>query len=198
MSILGGAIAVIGIIAAIVCMGIVFRNLRNAIVIRSIVFERKEGNNNEQAVLNTVELIKEAKDEIEIFDDGDFFPGSAYEDNRVIDAVKDKLNKNPNFKFRFLFNIGDNKLRLIQTFYGSDKIEIYARKDQTRPPDRHYRIIDGGVKGTLSEHDVGDGPRTYQKFYCRARAKSDRRRAGRFVFKKWGQDMENFEKIGGI
>ena len=103
-------LVVVGITGAVVSMFIVFKNLRDAIIIGSLKFGRKEKNNDEQAVLNTLELIKEAKNEIEIFDDGDCFPGSAYEDERIIEAIEDKLRENPAFKFRFLFNIGSPEL----------------------------------------------------------------------------------------
>ena len=199
MAILENVIIAIGIVGAIVSMSFVFKYLRKAMTIRTLKFERRVKNSDEQAILNTLELIKEAENEIEIFDDGDCFPGSAYEDDRVIEAIEDKLKKNPAFKFRFLFNIGSPELKLIQAACNRETlrgIELYRRISRERPADRHYRIIDGGVKGILSEHSVGKGPRTYQNFDCRAKADSDRKRAGSFVFEKWGQNEADFERIG--
>jgi len=139
---------ILGIVGAI-CTYYLISILRDACVIPSIDMDPEEDNSNEQAVSHTVELIEETKKEIEIFDDGDYFEESVYNNESLIEVVRNKLDRNPDFKIRVLFNIGDDKLRFIQEFRNEDRVEIYVRKDGTRPPDRHYKIIDGGIKGNL-------------------------------------------------
>lgn len=173
--------------------------LRDACVIPSILMDPEEENDNEQAVSNVVELIKDAKREIEIFDDGNDFVGSAYNNDALIEAVRDKFDQNPDFKIRVLFNYKSPQLKFIQEFKENTRVEIYVRKDGERPPDRHYKIIDGGIKGNISKHSLEEGEkRTYQNFHCAAKSKIDMSKAGRNVRRKLGQPIKSFERLQSV
>ena len=172
--------------------------LRDACSLPSVRMGIAEENSDDQAVTNSVILTKEAKREIEIFDDGDNFEGSAYNDDRLIDAVLSKLREYQDFKVRVFFNIGDPELKFIQKLRGCPQVEIYVREDDKRPDDRHYRIIDGGIKGNISKHPFGDGRRVYQNFDCVAKSKSDTERAGRNVLRVLRQPMKDFKILGPI
>ena len=116
-------------------------------------------NNNLEAARQAVSLLKESEYEIELFDDGDDFEESVYNYSPFIDEVEKKLKDNPDFKIRCLFNEGNRKLKFIQKFVSESRVEIYARTDKERLPDLHYKIIDGGVKGIISDHKKGDSDR---------------------------------------
>lgn len=188
---------VFGVAGAVGCFYLI-GFLRDACVISSIHMDPEEDNSNEQAFFNTVGLTKEAKEEIEIFDDGDDFEGSVYNNDAFIDAVREKFIHNPDFEVRVFFNVRSPQLKFIQAFKDNPRVAIYVRREEdSRPPDKHYKIIDGGIKGNISKHPLGDGDRTYQNFVCTAKSESDRIRAGRNVLRKFRQPIKHFDRIGG-
>ncbi len=185
-------------IGGVIATYFLIRILVEACLIQSIQTDEEVDNSNEQAISNTVKLIQEAKDEIEMFDDGDFFEESVYNSDCLIETIRSKLDENPHFKIRALFNVPDPNLKFIKEFENNAQVEIYRRKDGSRPRERHYKVIDGGLKGNVSEHHLRATERTYRNFHCIARSKSERSMASKIVLKRIRQPIKLFEIFGGI
>ena len=169
--------------------------LRDACVARAVERSPRAGNSNQSAINRTISLLKEAKCEIEMFDDGDSSIGSVYEDADFLDSMTDKLERNPDFRIRCLFNVDNKNLKFTQLFGGHPNVEIFVRIEQPRPSKRHYKTIDGGVKGYISEHDLGDNKRMYEEFSCLNMNRSDASRAGRRILKNIREPIKLFRKV---
>ncbi len=128
-------------------------------------------NSDEDVASMMVNLIRFARDEIEVFDDGNRMDGSVYENSVVVEALKRKLDETPHFRARFFFN-ADEELLLRKELAGRERVEIYApaKGDQPdgRPQDQtHYKIIDKGRITYLSSHAYGAGERKFEVLDCR-------------------------------
>lgn len=193
----------ISVVVGVTCFYYTQKFFLDALVIPSIKIEGVKGNDDEVAIQQSISLTEEAKEEIEIFDDGDFSESfkSLYDDERFIEAIKKKL-EDPNFEIRVFFNDGDNRLKFIQEFRSNSRVKMYKRKAGTvRPPATHYRLIDGGVKGILSRHGQGDGDRRYRELIVSPmseRSTRSARRAGRIVLEKHRQPQDEFERLGVV
>ena len=154
-------------------------------------------NDNKSAVARIVSLLEEADREFETFDDGDSFPESTYNSDVFISAVKEKLEENSDFQVRCFFNCNDPDLEFIQVFKSHPQVEIYVRTGESRPPDRHYKIIDGGERAYLSRHSLGDHARRYKEI-VRASELSDKDkiRANDLLFGDLRQSVDRFERVG--
>ena len=95
-----------------------------------------------------------------------------------------------------LFNRNEPSLKFIQQFKDNEQVKIYRRKDGSRPPDRHYKIIDGGKKAYLSEHDLGDHERTYKEISCSGFSEDIVARIDALLFQDLRQDLNKFELVG--
>ena len=171
--------------------------LRKISVINTAKRNMSEWKDNDdfEAVSRSISILKEAKESIEIFDDGDNFPDSTYNSKEFIWAVQEKFVESPSFKVRCLFNICDLRLRFVQEFAGDHRVDIYQRIEGQRPKDYHYKIADGGLKGTISEHPLNDRKRRYRDFSFGGVSRSDLPKVKEFVLKKTEQDINLFKKI---
>ena len=174
------------------------REMEDIGLIRSFHIFPETGNNDKSAVAHIVNLVLEANDELESFDDGDSFPGSTYNDESFLNAVRDKLQNNPNFRLRCFFNCGDPDLVFTKMFKDHPRVEVYVREDGTRPPDRHYKIIDGGRKAYLSKHSLGDHVRRYKEISRAELPRDQADRASQLLFRDLYQPVELFRRMGGL
>ena len=109
-----------------------------------------------------IDLLNEAKETINIHDDGNDFEESLYNDDEVIDATKDCLKRN--VRIRCLFN-DDEPLQikeLAQSGDYGDLFQIWHMKDGRQVPDTHYKIVDKGRFVYLTRHKRGDIGRKYR------------------------------------
>ena len=190
----------ISVVVGVTCFYYTQKFFLDAQVIPSIQIEGVKENNDELAIQKSISLIEEAKEEIEMFDDGDSFESfkSLYNDTRFIEVVKKKLD-DPNFKIRIFFNIGDSQLSFIQEFKDNNRVKIYKRKAEfKRPFDTHYKLIDGGIKGLLTRHGHGVGDRRYRDLVVLPGSKRNTRRAGKIVLKEHRQPQREFEELGAV
>lgn len=124
-------------------------------------------NSDEDATAMFINLIRLAKDQIEVFDDGNKMEGSIYENQDVVDELQKKLSENSQFKARFFFN-ADDDLSLRQQLGDHERVEIHVGAGKNRPDDQtHYKIIDNGLIAHLSRHAFGAGERTFEVLDCR-------------------------------
>ena len=129
----------------------------------------RDNNSDEDAVSMFINLIRLAKDQIEVFDDGNKMEGSMYESEDVVNELVRKLKDNDQFKARFFFNT-DEELLLRRELEDHERVEIYvgAVPGAGRPEDEtHYKIIDNGLIAHLSNHVYGAGERTFEVLDCR-------------------------------
>lgn len=189
------------IIVVVGVIGVIFvyylqRELDDIRLIRSVETRPKSPNDNQTATSHVVDLLEEAKQKLEIFDDGDNFDESPYNSDVFTEAVQAKLQGSPDFEILCLFNRNEPGLKFIQQFKDNEQVKIYRRKDGSRPPDRHYKIIDGGKKAYLSEHDLGDHERTYKEISCSGFSEDIVARIDALLFQDLRQDLNKFELVG--
>ena len=121
-------------------------------------------NSDETVASHIVQLLEEAKEQIEIYDDGNSFEASLYNNKTFLKAVEEKLEESPDFQVNCFFNVNEG-LDFTKKFSGHSRVHIFVRRDGRRPP-VHYKIIDGGVKAYLSTHKFNDHDRTYKVIDC--------------------------------
>ena len=125
-------------------------------------------NNNQFAIKSFVGLLEAAENHISIYDDGNKMDGSIYENEEVIQKVKDKLEGNSDFWVQCSFNEKEGTM-FVEEFRGHERVMIKLRE---RPALglAHYKIIDDGKKAYLSWHDPGSENRKV-KVYDFSKAK---------------------------
>lgn len=197
MELLKGVLQILVFAVGTLCFLFSYKYLRKKIALSYVRKGAVVENDDDIAIDCSIALAKEAKRDIEMFDDGDLDESfkSLYNDERFIETLRSKLEENPEFKVKAFFNIGDPSLRFIQAFREDDRVEIYKLKAGLSRWSLHYRLIDGGTKGILAEHPQGVGDRTYQELSIPNRSKRDTAVAGRFVLEKYRQPEENFERL---
>ena len=128
-------------------------------------------NNNSEVTQNEfIRLLGRASKEMIIYDDGDSVADSIYDNDTVIRAVHEKLERCPNLEIRCLFNCDSENLRFRREFAGPECPEVkirtraqpggrYSGPDQVLP---HFKMVDGGSCANLSWHDPGSEARVCQ------------------------------------
>ena len=181
--------AVIGMAVGttIVCLWLVIR-VQGDMLIRTHPDVR---NDDLQAADLMVKLINQTKDSIVIHDDGNDSAMSVYNNAKVVDAFRRRIDER-GIKVRCLFNDQD-QLRLLTLLNDApDNVDImYAYE---RPPnDIHYKIVDGGKYVHLSRHEHGASERRYTLHTAKWATRSARRRVSQPYlehFERGCQDAE--------
>lgn len=115
----------------------------------------KAVNNDQLATRNFLKMLSEAKKDISIFDHGNVMDGSIYQNERVIESVKEKLEDNPDFVIQCGFTSRENESNKFEKEFKDHPQVVIVTRDN--PPEglAHYKIIDGGKKAYLSRHTMG-------------------------------------------
>lgn len=134
-----------------------------------------------------IRVLSAAKESVVIHDDGDRIDGTVYEDERVINAVRQQLEKHQALKIRCLFNDRE-ELALVQRIGAAypDRFHAFYRRGPRPVGDVHYKIADGGVLGHLSAHRHRQPERSFKLLDC-TQAKPRTRRS---VFGKYLKQFE--------
>ena len=148
--------------------------------------ERIHGDNS--VVTNFIELLDQARTSMIVYDDGNDMDGAVYNDTRVIDAVRSKLQSNPDFELKCLFNCNDDA-KFRKAFRGEPRVDIRTRSDVRPERKTHYKIIDGGLKAYLSRHELGSSQRRFKIVDCTNVSKRHRSRVAGFVLSKHTEDF---------
>ena len=122
-----------------------------------VLFEQ-DGNDDEEAARRFKDLIGEAKENIIIHDDGDSTPSTLYNNQDVVDAVRERLEAG--VIIQCLFNKREDiaMVRLCKDF--PDRLTVrYMRSAPNCRRDIHFKIVDNGTKGILSKHCPGSRDR---------------------------------------
>ena len=139
-------------------------------------------------VTNFIELLDQARTSMIVYDDGNDMDRAVYNDSRIIDAVRSKLQSNPDFELKCLFNCNDD-VKFRKAFRGEPRVDIRTRSD-VRPERRtHYKIIDAGMKAYLSRNELGSSQRRFKTVDCTNVSKRHRSRVAGFVLSKHTEDF---------
>ena len=142
----------------------------------------------ELAVRSFVAMLGEARESMIVYDDGEDIEGSLYNDRRSIDAVRDKLQVNPEFRLQCLFNCDDH-LVFRQELASEPRVDIRIRSKRAPASAVLYKIIDGGAKAYLSRYDLGSKERRFRLVDCTG---VSRRHRGRVADAVFGTYKEHF------
>ena len=123
-------------------------------------------NDDDLAATHFIELLNEAKKSMDVYDDGNDMDGSIYKNSNVIRAAMSKMEQHPDFKLTCYFHF-DGNLPFTQKLVEYPNVKIVTGGARTRSDsDVHYKIIDGGRKAHVSQHQVGAKERSYKVFDC--------------------------------
>ena len=136
-----------------------------------------ELNDDESTKAKFKELLREAQRSMMIYDDGDTVADSIYMDEKITEAVRQKLENNSDFRMQCLFNFDEPDLLFRNAFADyAAQVEIKTR-DRTKPRLAiHYKIIDDGIKAYLSRHLPGSSKRRFKIVDCTNVSESNRNR----------------------
>ena len=127
------------------------------------IAELSADNSDEQAADIMVEMIGQTRRELLIHDDGNNSPRSVYNNERVLEAMRQRLQECPRMRIRCLFNDNEPlKLHdLAQSDDGRGRIEVWQAQGPRPLDDTHYKIVDRGRMLHLSFHAHGAVERKY-------------------------------------
>lgn len=111
-------------------------------------------------------LLDQAKDEIIVYDDGNDVADSIYADETVLDAIQDKLDNEPGFSMKCLFNC-DGPQPLRDRFSDEQRVAIRSTNlGEKAPRDMHLKIVDRGRLAYLTQHEFNSTTRLYELVDC--------------------------------
>ena len=134
-------------------------------------------------------LLNAAECSMIVYDDGNDMPTSLYADESIVEAVREKLNSTEEFELKCYFNDDANTL-FRQELAGLAGVEIRTGNGDAKR-DKHFKIIDGGRIGYVSEHDHGAEERDYEVVDCMMVPDKDFNRVAK---KALGTYMESFRR----
>ncbi len=160
-------------------------------------FKSREDNDDRVANENSVNILSEAEEDIEIYDDGNNFEESPYNSESFIHAVRQKLDENQGFKLLCLFNC--DELTDFRTEFGDhERVDIRVRTAGGRPDDVHYKIVDGGRRAYISKHGLNERTRKYRIVDCGRVERRDFELAVEILFEGVQQDLDDFTSVRGV
>ena len=145
-------------------------------------------NDDDSVVANFIDLLSEAQASMVVYDDGNDMDGSLYNDPRVIDAVRSKLQSHPDFQLQCLFNCDDD-VKFRKELAHEQRVDIRTRIDAGDPGKIHYKMIDGGVKAYLSLHALGSRKRKFKIVDCTTVSRRHRARVAEGMLGKHKADF---------
>lgn len=108
-------------------------------------------------------LLSEAEKTMMIYDDGNQMKGSIYNDAGLIEATRTRLEENDALELWCAFN-SEDETSFVTNFNNHPRVHI---KGGMEPHSSiHFKIIDNGRKGYVSEHPFGSPERRYRMYDC--------------------------------
>ena len=185
------------LILAIAIGGSVYLIWEFILIRRILSIKTTPGWNTDTVPINTViELVNEATDLLEIYDDGNDMDDSLYKNNRFFEAIDHKIeDSQKQFRVICLFN-EDANLEFKQHFSGNPNVEIYKRRSGRPLSPIHYKIIDTWKKAYLSRHGYGQHEREYRLIDCTNVKGRRSKNLQTTVFSEYRQNKEDdFQKV---
>lgn len=122
-------------------------------------------NSDKMAAQNFLALLREAKESMVVYDDGNRMDGSVYQDDKIIEAVQRKLSENPKFRLSCYFNVDDD-MPFTRALEKHERVRIVTGSGDRPEDDVHYKIIDRGIKAHVSRHRFASKERRYKVIDC--------------------------------
>ena len=163
------------------------RWLRDAVEVSRTRVTEMSPNNNEAAEQIFLELLDEAETEIVMYDAGDDDDGSLYQSQEVVQAIRDKLHENAEFKVDCVLNNRAGATLFETELAQEPNVKIRERRDN--PSRVHYKIIDGR-KAHVSCHEPGKMVRNSRMIDC-SNAPSRRRDWRPLALRRYFDDFES-------
>lgn len=176
-------IALVGVI--LICCTVLLHEFNQAATVSGILTSKGE-NDDKQALESILWLIAEAQESLEIFDDGNEMDGSIYQEASLTNAIREKLAKTPSFRVVCYFN-EEEELLFHEAFKDEDRVRIFPGLEphpKNRPSEVHYKIVDGGRIGYVSQHGYSGSIREYQQWDCRHFSGRKLKAKADFLYKK--------------
>ena len=118
-------------------------------------------NDDDEAADVMIDLIRQANWSLLVHDDGNNSPTSIYNNERVVEALRERMAKRPWLRARYLFSYRDQPLRLLDLAARySRRMEVWYTPDRPEG-DIHYKVVDFGKQVHLSIHKPEADERRY-------------------------------------
>lgn len=159
-------------LAAVLVVGFVgttiygIRSLNEAMQLRCVTSTSTRVNDDSVTETEFLKLLGEARESMIIYDDGNDMDNSIYKSSAIVEAVRQKMDGNPNFQMRCLFNSDEQSLLFRAELAGLSGVEIRTLDRNASRMKTHYKIIDRGLKAYLSQHDLGERARLFKFVDC--------------------------------
>ena len=164
------------------------RWLRDAVEVSRTRVVRMAPNSNEEAEQSFLDLLREAQNEIVMYDDGDTDEKSLYQSETVVEAIKNKIQENSRFRVDCVLNDRRGATRFERELGGESAVRIRRRRDD--PSRIHYKIIDGR-KAYVSCHAPGGTARNRTMIDCTNALSRHRHRGVRpLALRRYFDDFE--------
>ena len=176
----------------IIAYWLIDRSFSDAWAFMKVNITPNMSNDDASAIDKLVPLVEEAEATIEIYDDGENFPESMYNDEYFVSTVEEKL-RTSNIKIKCLFN-EDDDLLFTHRLGKNPQVSIYTRVKGGRSQ-THYKIIDGGLKAYLSVHIENESrDRAFKEVDCSKVPKRKMAMVADTLFEDIRQNERNFKK----
>ncbi len=141
----------------------------------NVKFTPVEANDNKIATAKFKELLHEAQSSLIVYDDGDDVDDSIYKNEEIASLTRQKLQDNPNFHIRCLFNADNPELAFRKALDGCSRADIRILNSHSFELPIHYKIIDNGTKAYLSRHPRSSSERHFSILDCTEVSEADRK-----------------------
>ena len=135
----------------------------------SVAITRGENDDNEAARYFR-ELVCDMEKQMIIHDDGDSTCTTLYNNDEVVEAVKERLLRDSHLAITCLFNKRDS-IKMIDLVDDLPNFKVFYVPEDDQKNGIHYKIIDRGRKAYLSKHCPGSTDRQYELVDCSAAPK---------------------------
>lgn len=160
--------------------------LRDAVEVSRTRVTPMAPNSNDEAQRIFLGLLREARKEIVMYDDGDTHPESLYQSEEVVQAIKAKIGANPEFRIDCVLNERTGATLFERDLDGQSNVRI--RRRRANPSRIHYKIVDGR-KAYVSCHEHGKTARNRRMIDC-TNALSRRRNSRPLALRRYFEDFE--------
>lgn len=191
------AIVVFSVFSVVLFYFCVYKEMGTIAVLLFVDAGREQENDDDVAIDEASNILEDAEESIEIYDNGNQIENSLYNDPGFINSVREKLESRGTFRVRCFFNF-DEGLDFTKAFATNPQVQIFVRKEGSQPDEVHYKIIDGGKKAYLSVHKGSDDRRIYKEYDCSRLGRLGREKAYDLLFGDKVQDKANFSPVAGV
>ena len=120
-------------------------------------------NNDAQAAQVFIDLVNKARKSIVIHDDGNDSSESIYNNDDVLNAIRERVKGQPNLEIKFWFNdVAELKLLKLADEDCKSNISMWYSKGDRPVNENHYKIVDSGRIVHTSTHKHLESEREFE------------------------------------